>query len=122
VLETSYGDERRYAFLSEIIASRRPSRILDIGCGTGMRLTRRLAETFPATAFVGTDSDRGSIAWAQANNGDLANQRFCLDDDLPGTERFDMVIASEVIEHVENPAGFLFACSTCRACRRWCGG
>ena len=105
--ETSYGDERRLDFLREIVERERPSRILDIGCGTGMRLTRRLAEAFPATTFIGTDSDRTSIAWAQAHNSDLANLSFCRSEDLPSGERFDIVIASEVIEHVGDPSRFL---------------
>jgi SAM-dependent methyltransferase len=105
--ETSYGDERRFEFLREIVARQRPSRILDIGCGTGMRLTRRLAEAFPGTGFVGTDSDRTSIAWAEINNNDLTNLSFCMDDELPRAERFDLVIASEVVEHVDDPLGFL---------------
>ncbi len=105
--ETSYGDERRFDFLRLILDQQRPARVLDIGCGTGMRLTRRLAEIFPATQFVGTDSDRPSIAWAQAHNNDLANLSFAHADELPPDARFDLVVASEVIEHVADPAHFL---------------
>jgi SAM-dependent methyltransferase len=105
--ETSYGDEQRFEFLRRIVEEQRPTRILDIGCGTGMRLTRRLAEIFPAASFVGTDSDRPSIEWAQAHNGDLSNLSFHLADDLPPDARFDLIVASEVIEHVADPARFL---------------
>src|SRR5690242_8930171 len=107
--ETSYGDDRRFAFLAEIIARQRPTRILDIGCGTGTGLTRPLAEAFPASRFIGTDADRESIAWAQRNQRDCANLAFCLPEELAASEHFDLILASEVIEHVADPAGFLAA-------------
>src|SRR6185437_2596416 len=85
----------------------KPAGVLDVGCGTGTHLTRPLAEAFPSTRFIGIDADRGSIAWAQESGCTLANLGFSLAADLPASERFDLVIASEVIEHVDDPMGFL---------------
>ena len=65
--ETTYGDRRRFEFLCRVIETTRPRLVLDIGCGTGMRVTRPLAEAFPAICFVGTDRDHSSIAWASDN-------------------------------------------------------
>jgi SAM-dependent methyltransferase len=107
MLETSYGDAKRLAFLRGIIESRRPANVLDIGCGTGVRVTRPLAEAFRSIAFLGIDADETSIAWAASNNGDLGNLSFAPLATLPANQRFDLVIASEVIEHIAEPVGFL---------------
>src|SRR5450755_2063901 len=107
MLETSYGDAKRLAFLRRIIEMRRPAHVLDIGCGTGVRVTRPLAEAFRSIRFLGVDADERSIAWASDNNHDLENLSFRPLAGLPADQRFDLVIASEVIEHVADPPGFL---------------
>lgn len=107
MLETSYGDVKRLAFLRRIIDLRVPMAVLDIGCGTGARVTRPLAEAFPSIRFVGVDADEKSIAWARDSNQDLGNLSFSSPRSLSADQRFDLVIASEVIEHVADPPGFL---------------
>ena len=71
-----------------------------------MRVTRPLAEAFPTIRFLGLDPDRESIAWASDNNRALGNLSFVFGNTLPD-ERFDLVIASEVIGHVSQPMTFL---------------
>ncbi len=105
--ETSYGDVKRLAFLRRIIEERRPAHVLDIGCGTGVRVTRPLAEIFRSIEFLGVDADERSIAWASDNNRDIDNLSFSPLAALPADRRFDLIIASEVIEHVADPLGFL---------------
>src|SRR5882757_2473798 len=107
MLETTYGDAKRLAFLRRIIEARAPAQILDIGCGTGTRVTRPLADAFPLIRFLGADADETSIAWARSNNRDRKNLQFSLLGSLPVDQCFDLVIASEVIEHVADPFGFL---------------
>ena len=107
IFENSYGDVSRLNFISESIARNRSLSVLDIGCGTGQRLTAQLAERFPATSFLGIDVDPASIAFAAAEYRSLANLRFQRIEDLGASLRFDLIIASEVIEHVEDPAEFL---------------
>jgi SAM-dependent methyltransferase len=107
MLETTYGDAKRLAFLRRIIQARAPARILDIGCGTGARVTRPLADAFRSLHFLGVDADERSIAWARNNHRDHDNLDFATLDSLPTDQRFDLVIASEVIEHVPDPMGFL---------------
>lgn len=105
-MENSYGIQKRLKFVAEAIACRNSKRVLDVGCGTGANLTAPLAVMFPAVQFVGVDSDRRSIEFAAGGNRNQ-NARYCGPEDLRGDEKFDMVIASEVIEHVESPREFL---------------
>jgi SAM-dependent methyltransferase len=107
MLETTYGDAKRLAFLRRIVEARAPARILDIGCGTGARVTRPLADAFRSIDVVGVDADERSIAWARDNNRDRDNLHFATPGSLPADQRFDLVIASEVIEHVADPFVFL---------------
>jgi 2-polyprenyl-3-methyl-5-hydroxy-6-metoxy-1,4-benzoquinol methylase len=102
--EDSYGRLKRLHFVSETIETLRPRRILDVGCGSGTQLTRPLAEAFPEIEIVAVDDDARSIAWARAERPP-ANLRFDAPAAVEGT--FDLVIASEVLEHVAAPDQFL---------------
>jgi len=106
--EDSYGTLKRLAFCEGVIAARRPRLVLDVGCGTGAHLTRPLAERFPATRFVGIDADARSIAFARAA-GPPPNLDFATEDALGDYRDAGVVIASEVVEHVDAPAPFLAA-------------
>jgi SAM-dependent methyltransferase len=85
------------------------SSVLDVGCGNGEHLTTPLAERFPAVRFVGIDSDTATVRLAEkvAGQHSVNNIQFFTDAEFESEEKFDMVIASEVIEHVEHPGEFL---------------
>lgn len=100
--EDAYGTRKRIDFAVQVIADTSPATVLDIGCGTGNQLTKPLAERFPEVSFLGVDSDEQTIAFAQDKNV-LPNLRFATE--ISG--QFDLVIASEVLEHVEDPVDFL---------------
>ncbi len=104
--ENAYGFARRLDFAARAIAARQPRSVLDLGCGSGAYLLAPLARRFPAIAFTGVDSDAASIEAARREAA-LPNVRLYVAGDWPPGERFDMVIASEVIEHVESPPAFL---------------
>lgn len=104
--EDAYGLSKRLAFCAEIIASRHPALVLDVGCGTGENLTRPLAERFPAVSFLGVDGDPRSIEYARARPA-LSNLSFAGYEALARPNGADLVIASEVVEHVESPEEFL---------------
>jgi len=106
MLENSYGFAKRFDFVASVIASRYPARVLDIGCGTGANLTVPLARRFADVDFVGVDSDVASIGFAQREYR-TGNLHFLVDQDAGELGSFDMIIASEVIEHVEDPDAFL---------------
>lgn len=103
--ENTYGMVKRIEFVSRIIGELRPGRVLDIGCGTGVNLTQPLALLFSDVSFVGVDSDVKSIEFANRENG--APNVCYLSDKNAAQGQFDLIIASEVIEHVEEPDGFL---------------
>jgi SAM-dependent methyltransferase len=104
--EDAYGIAKRFAFCEEIIASLRPAFVLDLGCGTGENLTRPLAERFPGVRFLGIDDDPESVVQAKAGPA-LPNLSFGGPEAFKEARRAELVIASEVIEHVESPERFL---------------
>ncbi|MGE9807699.1 MULTISPECIES: class I SAM-dependent methyltransferase [unclassified Janibacter] len=84
----------------EIVTSRRPESLLDIGCGRGF-LLERLADA-GLTGLAGMDvyDDVASDRFAY-ERGDVTRR-------LPfGDASFECVVAGEIIEHVPDPDSFL---------------
>lgn len=106
MIENTYGIRKRLEFIASIVSDFCPKRVLDVGCGTGANLTGPLALRFPKTSFYGIDSDAASIDFATRENRN-ANARYFVESDFADNGAFDLVIASEVIEHVEDPEAFL---------------
>jgi SAM-dependent methyltransferase len=106
VIECTYGLQKRLNFVANVISITQPSRVLDVGCGTGANLTELLAQKFPQSHFTGIDSDTASIAFAK-DNCKAKNVQYLIQSDALDLGHFDLVIASEVIEHVEDPLAFL---------------
>lgn len=107
--ETPFGVKKRLKYFEEILRSREPEQVLDVGCGTGEQVTIPLAKNFPKIQFLGVDTDESSVMRANRGN-ELKNLRFeCIEDigKLEPETNYDIIVASEVIEHVENPAQFM---------------
>lgn len=104
--EDSYGGQKRLQFIRNIIEKYQPKLVLDIGCGTGTGVTIPLAEHFHNIHFVGADTDVDTLNNAR-NHNILPNLVFIELKELEGYEKFELIIASEVIEHIAQPEQFL---------------
>lgn len=105
--EDSYGLTKRLEFVIAEIKRRNPRRVLDFGCGTGANLTAPLAERFPEIQFVGVDSDATSIIFARETYANRNLEFRLYPQEFSFGEDFDLLIASEVLEHIEQPDVFL---------------
>jgi 2-polyprenyl-6-hydroxyphenyl methylase/3-demethylubiquinone-9 3-methyltransferase len=87
-------------------------RVLDIGCGGGL-LSEPMARL--GAEVVGADASELNVAVALAHAhqaGLEIDYRATTAEDLAAAgERFDAVLAMEVVEHVAEPQGFVDACA-----------
>ena len=87
-----------------------PSSIIDLGCGNGA-LIREIRRRYPLAVLAGADLSAAQIAQNQTTLPTI--EWHCADltnlDSIPPSShgRFDVVIASEIIEHVDEPNTFL---------------
>src|SRR5205085_5243930 len=86
-------------------------RILDIGCGAGL-----LCEAFTrlGAQVIGIDPALSNIAAARlhADKGRLSIDYRCTTvEQMDARERFDIVLAMEVVEHVTDVGAFLARCA-----------
>ena len=107
-----WGYAKRLRFVRESISTAfgdvATVRVLDAGCGNGSQLAIQLA-TDERLRITGIDPDRQSIEHAQRLAGSKANLNFICGEieELPASQPFDVVILSEVLEHLAQPAEML---------------
>ena len=83
--------------------------VLDIGCGYGA-VARSIAKAHPNCLVLGVDIDAERLKQAINSKG-YPNLRYVLADattDLPA-EKWDVVVLSNVLEHIHDRVGFLRA-------------
>jgi 2-polyprenyl-3-methyl-5-hydroxy-6-metoxy-1,4-benzoquinol methylase len=85
-------------------------RVLDVGCGNGSQLALPLAMR-DGFQLTGIDPDNRSIEHARKLASQSPNVTFERGrvEDLSEAHKFDVVILSEVLEHLERPAEMLAA-------------
>jgi SAM-dependent methyltransferase len=89
--------------VSELAATERPRRVLEVGCGEGIVLAA-LAARLPGTRFDGLEFDGATLEQARARcpGARLVRGDAC---ELPFEDRsFDLVVCLEVLEHLPEPA------------------
>jgi SAM-dependent methyltransferase len=89
--------------ISELAATERPRRILEVGCGEGIVMAA-LAARLPGTRFDGLEFDETALEGARARcpGATLVRGDACA---LPfGDQSFDLVVCLEVLEHLPEPA------------------
>jgi cyclopropane fatty-acyl-phospholipid synthase-like methyltransferase len=85
----------------------RPPTVVEVGCGSGevlVQLAKRLAK---GTRFTGYDVSPNAYTMCSVRAG--RHLDFRLGDFLQGTERYDLALAIDVFEHVEDCFGFVRA-------------
>jgi hypothetical protein len=81
-----------------------PTTVAEFGCGAG-EVIRQISQAFPNARCKGFDISRDAIELARGREND--NLTYHLIDRAQSTERFDVLLLIDVIEHVEDCFGFL---------------
>lgn len=88
-------------------------RVLDIGCGGGL-LSEPMARL--GADVTGADAAEGNIAVARLHAAEMElviDYRATTAEALAAAgERYDVVLAMEIVEHVANPAEFIATCQS----------
>jgi SAM-dependent methyltransferase len=113
--ENLWGYAKRLRFVRRVIAESFPERdasalrVLDVGCGNGTQLALPLLRD--GFLLTGVDPDERSIEHALRLSLGMPHAAFVCGgvDELSSKELFDIVILSEVLEHMTEPAVLLEA-------------
>ncbi len=105
--EDSYGYKKRLNYLIKYIQNNNKIKnVLEIGCGTGFGLLYPVAKNFHEISFVGEDIHQQSIDFANKKNN-LSNLIFRISNSEKENKTYDIIIISEVLEHVDEPQKLL---------------
>jgi SAM-dependent methyltransferase len=107
---------RFYDEVADVCTQFAPRSIVDVGCGTGHLVAAILKRVGPSTEAVGIDYAGSAIDRARElfpSTDWLVGDVYALPRDLDG--RFDLVLCTEVLEHLERPVEALEALGRLRA-------
>ncbi len=87
----------------ELLARAHPvASVLEVGCGEG-HVTAKLARFFPEAEIVGTDFSDEIIDIARREHPDIRFEKQSVYEISRRAARPDLVVMSEVLEHLEDP-------------------
>ena len=110
--EDIWGYAKRLGFVRDVIRASFPGsriiNVLDVGCGNGSQLAIPLAND-SQLRITGIDPDATSIQHGQRLAVSSTNVNFLCAaiEDLPPDDKFDVIILSEVLEHLDQPGEML---------------
>jgi len=92
-----------YQYLTRLIAERGAKTLVDVGCGVGAKL-KHVHAAHPSLEITGIDQD-DAISFCKRSHdfGAWVVDNFDDPDDALKDVRADIVVCSDVIEHVQNP-------------------
>jgi len=93
--------------LAAEIASLSPKSILDFGCGEGFLVERLRERGVAMPGYVGVDLRSEAVQLARERNPDMEFRTVDIFEWPRREVRFDLVIASEVLEHLYEPERYL---------------
>jgi 2-polyprenyl-3-methyl-5-hydroxy-6-metoxy-1,4-benzoquinol methylase len=104
--------------VGELFTRAAPESVLDIGCGEGV-LTEQWAQALGTGRIVGVDLDDPKLVaeWATRRRPNLEFTAMPVESLSFADGEFDLVAATEVLEHVDDPA--LAVAEMARVARRW---
>lgn len=105
--EDVYATAKKVRFMRDRLAGLRealgrPLRILDFGCGNAVQMGRYLING--TDTYVGVDTHEPSLVYARAHFG---GQKARFLDRPPEEEKFDVLVVSEILEHLDDPGRVL---------------
>ena len=104
--------------LDELFAAAAPASVLDVGCGEGV-LTEQWAARLSPGRVVGIDLDAPKLKreWAGRDRSNLEFETMTVEQLQFGDNEFELVAATEVLEHVSEPDRAL--AEMARVASRW---
>lgn len=102
------SERKRFA---EMLAQLRPTRVVDLGCGTGLWLGLLDSLLPPTCEFIGLDSDSGALTAASARaegwRRKVHFEQCDLDADAASIPSADLTLLFNVVSYLEDPADLL---------------
>ncbi|MGH9420370.1 MAG: class I SAM-dependent methyltransferase [Thermoanaerobaculia bacterium] len=96
----------RVATILRLIEQSPSSSLIDLGCGNG-QLLDEIARRFPQMKLAGIDLSENQLQENRERHPSIAWMAADLQKPVEASDRFDVVVASEIIEHLDQPEALL---------------